>query len=74
MRERSKQRERERHGREKQKREIFPVFRRSELDGPRRKVDPRIAGYAWVPKSRGFVKLQEIENFPTWNIFSLKAM
>ena len=32
--------------REKQRREIFPAFRLSKLDGPRRKVDPRNAGYA----------------------------
>ena len=27
-----------------------------------------------VPKSWSFVKLHEVGNFPTWNIFSLKAM
>ena len=43
--ERERERERERNGREKQKMEIFPAFRQSKLDGPRRKVDPRIAGY-----------------------------
>ena len=42
--------------------------------GARRKVDPRIASYAWVPKSWSFVKLHEVGNFPTWNIFSIKAM
>ena len=40
----------------------------------RRKVDPRIANYTLVPKSWSFVKLHEVENFPTWNIFNLKAM
>ena len=40
----------------------------------RRKVDPRIASYAWVPKSWSFVKLHEVGNFLTLNIFSLKAM
>ena len=40
----------------------------------RRKVDPHITSYVWVPKSWSFVKLQEIGNFPTLNIFSLKAM
>ena len=29
------------------------------------KVDPPIESYAWVPKSWSFVKLHEIENFPT---------
>ena len=40
----------------------------------RRKVDPRIASYAWVPKSWSFVKLHKVGNFPTLNIFSLKVM
>ena len=66
-------RERERNERET-KREIFLAFRRSKLDGPRRKVGPRIMSYVWVPKSWSFMKLHELGNFPTWNIFSLKAM
>ena len=70
--------ERKRRGkwidRERKKRMIFPAFRRSELDGPRRKVDPRIVSYAWVLKSWSFVKFHEIGNFPTLNIFSLKSM
>ena len=33
--------------------------------GARRKVDPRIASYVWVPKSWSFVKLHKVENFPT---------
>ena len=45
----------ERKGREKQKREIFSAFRRSKLDGSRRKVNPCIKSYAWVPKSWSFV-------------------
>ena len=40
----------------------------------RGKVGPRNEGYAWVPKSRGFVKLQEVDNFPTLIIFSLKVI
>ena len=35
----------------------------------RGKVSPRNEGYAWVPKSWSFVKLHEVENFPTWIIF-----
>ena len=54
--------------------EIFPAFRRSNLDGLRVKVDQHNEGYAWVPKSGSFVKLQEVENFPTWIIFSLKSI
>ena len=69
---------RERREREKGERETkmdnFQVFRPSKLDGPRRKVDPRIASYAWVLKSWSFVKLHELGNFPTLNIFSLKTM
>ena len=67
----SKQRERERGERKKK---IFPVFRRSKLDDLRRKVDPHIASYAWVPKSLSFIKFHEVGNFPTLNIFSLKVM
>ena len=47
------------------KKEIFPAFRRSNLDGPRVKVNPRNEGYAWVPKPRSFDKLQEVGNLPT---------
>ena len=42
--------------------------------GARRKVDPRIASYVWVPKSWSFVKLHEVGNFPTWVISSLKVI
>ena len=56
------------------KRKIFSVFRRSNLDNPRVKVDPRNEGYAWVQKSWSFVKLYEVENFPTLIISSLKAI
>ena len=35
----------------------------------RSKVGPRNKGCAWVPKSKGFVKLQEVGNFPTLIIF-----
>ena len=43
----------------------FPTFRRSKLDGRRVKVDPRNESYAWEPKSWSFVKLHDVENFPT---------
>ena len=42
--------------------------------GTRGKVGPCIESYAWVPKSWSFVKLHEVGNFPTLNIFSLKVM
>ena len=67
---REKKRDREREEeRERKKMGIFPAFRRSKLDGLRRKVDPHIAGYAWVPKSWSFVKLSEVGNFLIWIIF-----
>ena len=68
-------REKEREkGERETKREIFPAFRRLNLDGLRVKVDPFIAGYAWVPKSWSFVKLREVKNFPTWIISNLKVI
>ena len=42
--------------------------------GARRKVNPHIASYAWIPKSWSFVKLHEVGNFPTLIIFSLKVI
>ena len=42
--------------------------------GARGKVHLRDESYSWVPKSRSFVKLQEVGNFPTLIIFSLKAI
>ena len=42
--------------------------------GARSKVNPRNEGYTWVPKSRSFIKLQEIGNFPTLIISSLKVI
>ena len=30
--------------------------------------------YTWTPKSRSFVKLHEVENFPTCVISSIKAI
>ena len=67
--------EREREKWEKEtKREIFQAFRWLKLDGPRRKVDQRIESYVWVPKSWSFIKFHEVGNFPTWVIYSLKAI
>ena len=43
-------------------------------DGLRIKVCPRNESYAWVPKYGSFVKLQEVENFPTRVISSLKVI
>ena len=40
--------------------EDFPTFRWSKLDGPKIKVGPRNDSYAWVPKSKRFVKLKEL--------------
>ena len=38
------------------------------------KIYLRDKSYAWIPKSWSFVKLNEVENFPTCVIFSLKAI
>ena len=38
------------------------------------KVSPYIESYAWVSKSWSFVKLHEVENFPTWVLSSLKVI
>ena len=64
----------------KEKNDFFRFSLRSTEIGPtvfigaRGKVHPRIESYAWVPKSRSFVKLHEVGNFPTWNISSLKTI
>ena len=41
------------------------------LVGTRGKVSPHNEGYVGVPKSRGFVKLQEVGNFYTFIISNL---
>ena len=52
-----KKMDRERKKGGEKKKEIFSMFRRLNLHGPRVKVDPHNEGYAWVPKSRSFFKL-----------------
>ena len=42
--------------------------------GTEDKVDLRNESYVWTPKSWSFVKLNEVENFPTCVIFSLNAI
>ena len=42
--------------------------------GTEGKVDLRDESYAWTPKSWSFVKLHEVENFPTYVISNLKAI
>ena len=76
-----KRERKKREGRAKKEREEESDRERNEKGGfsrysdcPRVKVDPRIAGYTCVPISWSFVKLREVENFPTWNIFSLISM
>ena len=66
--------ESERKKRGENKRGIFSVFRLSKLDGSRIKVRPCNKSYAWVPKSGSFVKLQEVEIFPTLIISNLKVI
>ena len=59
---------------EERKRKIFSAFQWSKLDSPRIKVDPCNESYAWVQKLGSFVKLQEVGNFLTRVISSLKAI
>ena len=72
--------ENEQKGERKKKRRGFRFSLRSiEIGlsifiGARGKVDPRNESYTWVPKSRIFVKLQEVENFSIWIISSLKTI
>ena len=77
---REEKRERERERERERGKGVFRFSLRSTEIEPlvfveaRRKVYPRIADYVWVPKSWSFFKLYEVGNFPTWNIFILKAM
>ena len=52
----------------------FPMIGSSFVVRARGEVDPGNESYAWVPKSRSFIKLQEVGGFPTRFIFSLKAI
>ena len=67
-------RERERERERKREKWIFRFsLRFTEIEpsvfiGARKKVNPSITSYAWVPKSYSFVKLHKVGNFPTWNI------
>ena len=73
--EQTREREKNRIERERNKKmDIFPAFRRSNLDGSRVKVDPHIKGYAWVLKSWSFVKLHEVRNFSTLIIYNIKVI
>ena len=69
-----------RRERKRERKEGFRFSLRSKKIGPsvfvraRDKVGPHNEGYAWVPKSRSFVKLQEVGNFPTLIISSLKVI
>ena len=69
----------ERREREKREKVFFCFSLRSTEIGPtifieaRDKVHPHIESYAWVPKSRSFIKVHEVGNFPTLNISSLKG-
>ena len=58
---------------EERKHENFSAFRQSKLNGSRIKVGQRNESYVWVPKSGSFLKLQEVENFPTRVFSSIKA-
>ena len=60
-----REREREEKSRERNFSLRSTKIRPSVFVGARGKVGPRNEGIAWVPKSRDFVKLQEVKNFPT---------
>ena len=72
--------EKEENGVEREReRERERVFRFTEIGpsvfvGARGKVHLRDESYTWVSKSGSFIKLQEVGNFPTWIIFSLKTI
>ena len=51
---------------ERGKEKIFPVFRWSDLDSPRTKVDPHNESYVWVPKSEFFVEAPRGKGFPLY--------
>ena len=71
---------REKRERERKKRENFFILSKIYKDrmtvfvGARGKVHPRIESYAWISKSRSFVKFHEVEKFSTLVISSLKAI
>ena len=77
---RKKKRRNERGEREKNEEGIFCFFLRfieiglSVFIGARSKFYLRDESFMWVPNSWSFVKLQEVENFPTLIIFSLKVI
>ena len=54
--------------------ENFPAFGRSKFDSLRTKVGARNVLYMWTPKSWSFDNFHEVGYFPTWSIFSLKAL
>ena len=58
----------------KKERENFPAFGWSKFDSSRTKVGVRSALYMWTPKSWSFDNFHEVGYFPTWFIFSLKAL
>ena len=60
--------------RRKRKMEDFLAFGQSKFDSSRTKVGARSALYMWTPKSWSFDNFHEVGYFPTWFIFSLKAL
>ena len=68
------ERKEEKMRRKKRERENFPAFWRSKFDSSRTKVGAHSALYVWTPKSWSFDNFHEVGYFPTWFIFSLKAL
>ena len=71
--------EREKKKRKRKKKVFCFSLRSMEIEltvlvGSRGKVHLRDESYAWAPKLGSFVKVQEVGNFPTWVISSLKSI
>ena len=69
LRERKMDRGREGERERGRKREIFPVFRLSNLDGPRVKVNPRNEGYVWGTKIWEYHQTPSGRKFSYFNYF-----
>ena len=54
--------------------ENFPAFGQSKFDSSRTKAGARSVLYMWTAKSWSFDNFHKVGYFPTWSIFSLKAL
>ena len=75
MREEKEGEKKRERGRRREKLHLLSRFPGDRTVGSHRcksKVGPRSKSYAWVPESGSFDKHQEVGDFPTWFIPSLK--